>query len=421
VSRLPGEGSSSGSAASWAVFVLTALLGVAAGALYLAGVFDTPRIDSLAPNPARPGDQVMVKGARFSGQVGGNIVLFGDKAGRILQAAPASLLVEVPDLGATGGGLRVPVRVLVGSRVSMVYDLALGAGSASVASVPSTPPAAPSSRFPVLPPTTLAAPSPTLAATPPTLAGAGSDLGAPPPQIVRAPAPPPSPLASTGAPSKAAAAPSPRRSPSAAAAPAPPVPATGPEVANLLKDAEAASSDGRYEAAVQMYDDVLKREPENPKAKEGKAAAETSAAALKRAFVPAKTESESPDAPKEKKLREFDTGGVSVKRPADVPARLDFEVAPEKVRPGERYTIKVFLANDGKKAIKIGNVTVSTVSNGKRQTGPVPPLRDDIDPRERILIFETSDTWKGDTSSWALETVVTAKSGDTYRNRLNWK
>jgi len=400
-----------------------ALLVVAGGALYLAGVFDTPRIDSLAPNPARPGEQVMLKGARFSGQVGGNIVLFGDKAGRILQAAPGSLLVEVPDLGVPGGGVRVPVRVLVASRVSTVYDLALGSGSASAATVHPSPSAAPSSRFPVPPPTTLAAPpSTTLAATPtPTLASAGSGLPTPAPQIVRAPASPVTAVAAAAPPPKPAATPAPRRSPSPAAPPPSPVAVTGVEVANLLRDAETASSAQRYEAAVQMYDDVLKREPENAKAKEGKAAAQTAAATLKRAFVPAKTESESPDAPKDKKLREFDTGGVSVKRPADVPARLDFEVAPGKVKPGERYTVKVFLANDGKKAIKIGNVTVSTVNNGKRQTGPVPPLRDDVDPRERILIFETSDTWKDDTSSWVLETVVTAKSGDTYRNRLNWK
>src|SRR5262249_50035483 len=124
--------SEAGSSPAWAVFTLLAFSAVAAGALYVAGVFDTPRVDSRAPHPARPGEQVLLKGARFASQVGGNIVLFGDKAGRIVQAAPGSILVEVPDLGVPGGGVRVPVRVLVGSRVSTVYDLALAAGSGAV-------------------------------------------------------------------------------------------------------------------------------------------------------------------------------------------------------------------------------------------------------------------------------------------------
>jgi len=231
--------------------------------------------------------------------------------------------------------------------------------------------------------------------------------------------------AAAAPPSKAVAQPKPgtpaasrKAAPSPSPTPAAPSP---PDVSGLLRDAEAAQAAQRYDAAAQIYEDVLKKDPENTKAREGKATALASALASKRGFVPAKTESESPEAPKDKKLREFDTGGVSVKRPADVPARLDFEVAPERVKPGERYTVKIFLANDGKKAIKIGNVAVSTVNNGKRQTGSVPPLKDGIDPRERILIFETSDTWRGDTTSWLLETVVTAKSGDPYRNRLHWK
>ncbi len=108
--------------------VLIAVLGgggFAAWWLLLRG----PRIEAADPRQVRPGDTVTLTGKDFAADPGGNLVRFkGDKAGRVLQASPTQLQVEVPEVGsAPGQEERVPVVVSVGGRDSAPYELLLTA------------------------------------------------------------------------------------------------------------------------------------------------------------------------------------------------------------------------------------------------------------------------------------------------------
>jgi hypothetical protein len=106
----PGE---RGSAASVvALLLLAALMALAA---YVAwGLFLTPQLLAVRPDPVAAKTTVTLHGGRFATSPGQNIVLFGDQTGRVIRATPSELDAVVPDLGLPPGRqARVPVRVLV--------------------------------------------------------------------------------------------------------------------------------------------------------------------------------------------------------------------------------------------------------------------------------------------------------------------
>lgn len=92
-------------------------LGVAAVAVVGLGVFlargylSGARLEGIEPTRARVGQTVTLTGQRFAPQPEANVVLFGDKPGRVVQASETRLQVEVPDVATGGKDTRVRVRV----------------------------------------------------------------------------------------------------------------------------------------------------------------------------------------------------------------------------------------------------------------------------------------------------------------------
>jgi len=187
-------------------------------------------------------------------------------------------------------------------------------------------------------------------------------------------------------------------------------------VAQLLQQADAAASGGNFDDAVQLYDQVLGLDGSNARARTGKAAAAASAAALKKSFVPGRTAYSSPS--KGGGPAGFDTAEVG---DPDYVGELEFQVSPARVKPGDSFTVRVALANNGKKAIKIGQLSITTAVNGSPQRGRGTPRTGQVSPGRRELVHEQSGTWDAATQSWYLEVVVNSDRGDTYRSRLTWK
>ncbi len=79
-----------------------------------------PKIESVEPGQARPGDTVVIKGHNFAADIPGNEVRFkGNKPGRLLRASTTQLDVEVPEVDTPPGqDVAVPVVVRVGSQQS---------------------------------------------------------------------------------------------------------------------------------------------------------------------------------------------------------------------------------------------------------------------------------------------------------------
>ena len=191
------------------------------------------------------------------------------------------------------------------------------------------------------------------------------------------------------------------------------------QVATLLGQADSAAGAHSYDQAAGFYDEALKLDPGNAKASAGKAAAVASAASFKKTFVSGKTVVSGGKGAKA--LSGFDSEDVSVSKAPDYSGRIEFEVTPRNVKPGDSYSVKVFLTNDGKKSFKIGSLTVSTTANGSKTGGPASASVKEVQPQQRVSLQETTGSWQDGTNSWNLEVAVVSDHGDTFKNTVTWR
>jgi len=270
------------------------------------------------------------------------------------------------------------VAVVAGALGAMATWFLMSLKEARVTGGPTPAPTAPAPTTTTVPPTTLAAATP-----------------APPPVSV-AEAPPPPSL------------------PSGPAGPAaPPGP---PKVKKILTEAESAAGKGKFKEAGSLYAEALKLDPSNPQARAWRAAVDS----LNRSFAMGITEAESLKGVS-RDLKGFDATGIGVKRMPDQVARLQIEIEPPRLRPGQPYNVSVYLQNDDKaQAIELDELKIAMTSDGKRTAVPVTPQVASVGPQKKALVAELPGTWSGG-SAWAMEVVLTSKRQDVYKNRLDWK
>lgn len=141
---------------------------------------------------------------------------------------------------------------------------------------------------------------------------------------------------------------------------------------------------------------------------------------ITRSFVNGRTTVEN-TRPIGSELQGFDLGGVEVKRAPDVLGSIEFEVVPAKVKPGDAFNVKVYLRNQGKKAIPVDELIVASRLNGKQTAVALTPKHKEVGPREVALIAELPGIWKAGVDSWSVEVALTSKAGDTYKNKVTWR
>ncbi|MCM2256778.1 MAG: protein kinase [Vicinamibacteria bacterium] len=203
----------------------------------------------------------------------------------------------------------------------------------------------------------------------------------------------------------------------------------------LLTQAQGEITAGKYDAAIALYDEALKLDPSSQAAMIGKTSA-VSARALAQAS--AGSGASRPAAAKAfeigKTVASAGTGGavppgfsetvgvqaVKGSATADLPGKLEFEVSPSTPKPGEKYTVRVVFGNDGGAPIQIKDMIVTTVINGKRSQGPVPPSVKEVAPRDKAVIFQNPDFWKEDWTAWSMEVLVRTVRGESYKNKVTW-
>ena len=208
------------------------------------------------------------------------------------------------------------------------------------------------------------------------------------------------------------------------------------QVTDYLNQANTAMAAKQYEAAIAFYNRILEMDPNHQAALIGKTGAigaksQADAAAsgprpggAVRSFVFGKTEAKGTE---QGGLVGFeDSAGVDVKKgtqAAELPGKIVFEANPAAPKPGERFKVSVFLSNEGSQAIQLATMTVATVLDGKRQSGPVPLSVTTVAPGQRAPVFQTpgDQVWKEGTQSWTMEIVLRTAKGETYRNALSWK
>jgi serine/threonine protein kinase len=205
-------------------------------------------------------------------------------------------------------------------------------------------------------------------------------------------------------------------------------------IARVLDRADAALLNQDYDRAIELYEEALKLDPSNARAGQGKtgavsaramAKAAASAPATKR-FVPGKTVTQTVESRRAGSVPSgFEPSDeVVVHRGAktvDLPGAVLFEVRPETVSPGDRYTINVYLLNEGSAPIQLLDMRVSTKINGQKSDGAVPPRSKEVGPKQRALLLSQSDVWRTEYSAWSMEVTVRSIRGDIYRNEVRWK
>jgi serine/threonine protein kinase/tetratricopeptide (TPR) repeat protein len=210
------------------------------------------------------------------------------------------------------------------------------------------------------------------------------------------------------------------------------------EVNGLLTQADNALAGQKYDAAIGLYDEVLKRDPQNGRAAQGRTGAITARALFQaaasggpksgsgRSFVAARTQAQSAETRAGGSVPEgFEvTPGVTAKKgsqAAELPGKILFEVDPPAVKGGENYTVKVYLMNEGNAPIQISQMMVNTRINGRSATAPVPAQVKDVAPQQKAMLMSSRDIWKDDTTAWSMEVTVSTPRGETYKNQVIWK
>ncbi|MFI5184392.1 MAG: serine/threonine protein kinase [Vicinamibacteria bacterium] len=209
------------------------------------------------------------------------------------------------------------------------------------------------------------------------------------------------------------------------------------QVNDLLGKADGALTEQKFDVAISLFDSVLSLDPQNQRAILGKSSAVGARAlaqagqsggsrpAVGKGFVPGKTQAQSPDAAPTGGIPGFEeSAGVTAKKgtqAADLPGKINFEVEPASVKPGDHYTIRVSLLNEGNASIQVKEMIVSTTKNGRRSSGPVPPLVKEVAPQQKAMLREFPDSWQEETTSWTMEVVVKTVRGETYKNQVTWR
>jgi tetratricopeptide (TPR) repeat protein len=206
---------------------------------------------------------------------------------------------------------------------------------------------------------------------------------------------------------------------------------------STLGQADAALSAQKYDDALKLYEDVLKVDPQNQRATLGRtsavgaravsqAAASGASRAAVKAFVSGKTTAQGAEISSGPLPPGFEAiPGVEVRKgtqAAGLPGKITFTVEPENPKPGDRFTVRVFLLNEGTAPIPLRDMRVTTRVNGRAASGPpLPPLAKEVAPQQKALLRELPDFWKEDITSWSVEVSVSTARGDRYTNQLSWK
>ena len=211
---------------------------------------------------------------------------------------------------------------------------------------------------------------------------------------------------------------------------APAAPGTTPpsvdhaRVASLVAEGEAALSQGKLDEASGHFADALALDPDSAAARKGAVRAATTKLGLTRTLVPDISSSEGAEG-KIKQMDGFeDVEELNVKRAVRVPGRTELDSARSHLKPGDDYTVSIYLRNQSKKKkrnIKISNVNVHRIVNDKDATVSVAWNPIEVLPNQRGLVATLTGAWEEDVSSWALNVRLLSENGDIYENQLVWK
>jgi serine/threonine-protein kinase len=107
---------------------------------------------------------------------------------------------------------------------------------------------------------------------------------------------------------------------------------------------------------------------------------------------------------------------------AATPGKVEIQVRPESVKPGDQFTIQVLMQNLGTAPIQIAGLQTRIVTNHGRTGGAVPSLVAEVAPRQDAVILRApGGIWREDTTEYRWQVTVKTRDGATYVNDVEWK
>jgi len=330
-------------------------------------------------------------------------------------AAGADGAVAAPKSARAG-----PPMLVIGGAIGGLVLVALGYfawRAMSQAPARPAPTPTPLARASEPPPPPVATPEPAAATPAPVESATPVPVATPTPVVSSAPTP------------AAAATPTPRPTPTPRAttptpAATPPPAPTGPspaqQAAGLIGQAEAALGARQYDAAIGHLDGALRLDPGNARATSLRADAAQRRDLARRKFVAGRTvvDSEKTRKDKARGLVGFDAD----EKAPDFSGRIEFEMSPAgAVEANDAWTLKVFVVNQGQKAIRVQGLALGAAVNGTGGAAPVAASVREIAPQQRVQVAETSGTWRDGTTSWVAQATLTAPKNETLSNTLTWR
>ena len=117
------------------------------------------------------------------------------------------------------------------------------------------------------------------------------------------------------------------------------------------------------------------------------------------------------------KLAGFESTGVKTQRPPRFVGRMEFEVLPSEVRPDEPFVVRLYVVNEGRKAVRIRGIELVTIEDGRRTAAAAHLLQDKVDPHVRALVAEYSGVWSP-VGTWSLQAIAAVDGDERVRIRL---
>jgi len=194
-------------------------------------------------------------------------------------------------------------------------------------------------------------------------------------------------------------------------------------VAELVGEGEAALGESRLAEATARFAEALAVDPGNARARRGKARAATTLLGLNRTFVPEISSADGVEG-RVTEMDDFDVAGLDVRRAAHIPGRTEIEAAPRRIKPGETYEVQIYVRNQSRKKkriIKITDLRIHRIVNGRASRLPASPSVREVPPKERRLVATITGPWEDEVASWILDVEVLSEGNDVYQNRLVWR
>ena len=202
-----------------------------------------------------------------------------------------------------------------------------------------------------------------------------------------------------------------------------------------ITKAKRLVSQGAYEEAITLFEGALELDPGNAAARSGldgararveRAQAETMRPTVEpfRRYVESETAftSEEPDSERFLGFEMEDRFAVKETVDPSYPAKLIIELDPKDAMPGEPYTIRVSVFNEGYRPIALRELELVNVV-GDKATGkgqPVPIQSSEVAPQSTTVLYEISGTWKESQLHGAIEVTVSLVDEGRLTKSLRW-